>query len=148
MSEELKEKKKELAKYKRKVVELAGVVHDIVEDTIWTDYVKLPELSEQIGLAMKDVDAFLAANPELQKQQFCMEELKNKQICECGEKSIQEAIEIFQNTTLPYKKAKKLVTGCNKTCCRRALMALYNMVDFGAIDYEEVAFLIDETNNR
>jgi hypothetical protein len=67
MSEELKEKKKELAKYKRKVVELAGVVHDIVEDTIWTDYVKLPELSEQIGLAMKDVDAFLAANPELQK---------------------------------------------------------------------------------
>lgn len=67
MSEELKEKKKELAKYKRKVVELAGVVHDIVEDTIWTDYVKLPELSEQIGLAMKDVDAFLEANPELQK---------------------------------------------------------------------------------
>ncbi|RXJ58056.1 hypothetical protein [Candidatus Marinarcus aquaticus] len=77
-----------------------------------------------------------------------MEELKNKQICECGEKSIQDAIEIFQNTTLPYKKAKKLVTGCNKTCCRRALMALYNMVDFGAIDYEEIAFLIDETNNR
>lgn len=67
MSEDLKERKKELAKYKRKVVELAGVVHDIVEDTIWTDYVKLPELSEKIGLAMKDVDAFLEANPDLKK---------------------------------------------------------------------------------
>ena len=30
--EEEKELKKELAKYKRKVVEIAGVVHDIVEE--------------------------------------------------------------------------------------------------------------------
>lgn len=77
-----------------------------------------------------------------------MEELKNKQICECGATTVQEAVELFQNTTLPYKKAKKLVTKCNKTCCRRALMALYNMVEFGAIDYEEIGFLIDETNER
>jgi len=77
-----------------------------------------------------------------------MEELQLKRICECGEKTIQEAIEIFKNTDLPYKKAKKLVTGCNKTCCRRPLMSLYNMVDFGFIDYEEVGFLIDEMNER
>jgi len=77
-----------------------------------------------------------------------MEELKNKQICECGEKTVQEAVEIFQETDLPYKKAKKLVTGCNKTCCRKPLMALYNMVDFGFIDYEEISFLIDAMNDR
>lgn len=77
-----------------------------------------------------------------------MEDLKNKQICECGEKSILEAVKIFENTELPYKKAKKLVTGCSKTCCRKPLMALYNMVDFGFIDYEEVSFLIDAMNDR
>ncbi len=65
LTEEQKQMKKELAKYKRKVVELAGVVHDIVEDTIWTDYDKLPELSEQIALAMKDVNAFKEAYPYL-----------------------------------------------------------------------------------
>ena len=65
LTTEQKEKKKELAKYKRKVVELAGVMHDIVEDTIWTDYVKLPKISEEIGLAMKDVDSFLEQHPFL-----------------------------------------------------------------------------------
>lgn len=77
-----------------------------------------------------------------------MEDLKNKQLCECGEKSIQNAVDIFRDTNLPYKKAKKLVTGCSRTCCRRPLMALYQMVDFGYIDYEEIAFLIDEMNDR
>ncbi|XPV68478.1 MAG: hypothetical protein ACNI25_14405 [Halarcobacter sp.] len=77
-----------------------------------------------------------------------MEDFKNKQICECGEKTIQDAVEIFQQTDLPYKKAKKLVTGCNKTCCRKPLMALYNMVDFGFVDYEEISFLIDAMNDR
>ena len=77
-----------------------------------------------------------------------MEDLKNIQICECGEKTIQNAVEIFQNTDLPYKKAKKLVTGCSKTCCRKPLIALYNMVDFGFIDYEEISFLIDARNDR
>ena len=65
LTQEQKEKKKELAKYKRKVVELAGVVHDIVEDTIWTDYTKLPKLSEQIVTAMKDVNDFKAEHPYL-----------------------------------------------------------------------------------
>lgn len=62
---EEKEKKKELAKYKRKVMELAGVMHDIVEDTIWTDYEKLPKISEDIALAMKDVLEFKEAHPYL-----------------------------------------------------------------------------------
>ncbi len=65
LTDEQKERKKELAKYKRKVIELAGVVHDIVEDTIWTEYDKLPELSEQIAVAMKDVVAFKEAHPYL-----------------------------------------------------------------------------------
>ncbi len=71
-----------------------------------------------------------------------------KIICECGQKSIEEAVAIFRSTSLPYKKAKKLVTECNQTCCRRPLMALFNMVEFGEIDYEEIAFLIEQKNNR
>lgn len=77
-----------------------------------------------------------------------MEELKNKIICDCGDKTVEEAVEIFRQTDLPYKKAKKLVTGCNKSCCRRALMALFNMVEFGEVDYEEISFLIDQQNER
>lgn len=64
-SEEEKELKKELAKYKRKVVELAGVMHDIVEDTIWTDYEKLPDISQEIIVAMKDVNDFKEQHPFL-----------------------------------------------------------------------------------
>ncbi len=66
------------------------------------------------------------------------EEKKNITLCECGEKSIAEAIEIFQETSLPYKKAKKLVTGCSKSCCRRPLMALFNMVFTGKVDVDEI----------
>ncbi len=78
-----------------------------------------------------------------------MEALENKIICECGNKSVAQAIEIFKATDLPYKKAKKLVTECNKTCCRRPLMSLFNMVEFGGpIDYEEIDFLIEQMNNR
>ncbi len=58
LTEEQKEIKKEYAGYKRKVTEIAGAIHDIVEDSIWTDYVKLPGLAEEIGEAMKDVEAF------------------------------------------------------------------------------------------
>jgi len=47
--------KKMFAKQKRKVSEIAGEIHDIVEDTIWVDYVKLPALSEQIQDAMSEV---------------------------------------------------------------------------------------------
>ena len=77
-----------------------------------------------------------------------MKNLKEKQICECGEITVSQAIEIFKKTDLPYKKAKKLVTGCSKTCCRRPLMVLFNMVEFGEVDYEEIAFLIDAKNDR
>lgn len=77
-----------------------------------------------------------------------MGDLKGIRLCECGQKTIQDAVEIFKKTDLPYKKAKKLVTGCNKTCCRRPLMALYQMVDFGFVDYEEIAFLIEAMNDR
>lgn len=85
-----------------------------------------------------------------------MEDLTLKIICKCGEKNVAQAVEIFKDTDLPYKKAKKLVTGCNKTCCRRPLMELFNMVQFikdssdneATIDYEEIDFLIDQMNNR
>lgn len=77
-----------------------------------------------------------------------MEDLSTKIICECGQKNIAQAIEIFKETTLPYKKAKKLVTECNQTCCRRPLMALFNMIEFGEIDMEEIAFLIEQKNSR
>ena len=60
--EELKEKKKELAKMKRQAVELAGQVHDIVEDTLWTDYDKLLGLSEQIKAAVEEANSFKEAN--------------------------------------------------------------------------------------
>lgn len=77
-----------------------------------------------------------------------MEVSQDKIICECGDKTVSQAVEILKETTLPYKKAKKLVTGCNKACCRRPLMALFNMVQFGEIDYEEIDFLIDQMNDR
>lgn len=57
LTEEQKEIKKEYAKAKRIVTEIAGEIHDIVEDTIWTNYVKLPELSQKIQEAMEEVIA-------------------------------------------------------------------------------------------
>ncbi|HHB94791.1 MAG TPA: hypothetical protein ENK88_06570 [Campylobacterales bacterium] len=58
LTEEQKAVKKQYAKYKRKVTEIAGEIHDIVEDTIWTDYEKLIDLSQKVQLAMKDVVSF------------------------------------------------------------------------------------------
>ncbi len=60
LTDEQKEIKKEFAKYKRKVSEIAGEIHDIVEDTIWSDYVKLPKLSQDVAIAMRDVNEFKA----------------------------------------------------------------------------------------
>ena len=60
LTEEQKEIKKEYAKYKRIVTQIAGEIHDIVEDTIWTEYERLLELSEQVQVAMKDVTDFKA----------------------------------------------------------------------------------------
>lgn len=51
-----KEIKKIFAGAKRKVVEIAGEIHDIVEDTIWVDYDKLPILSNKIQEAMVEVE--------------------------------------------------------------------------------------------
>lgn len=56
LTEEQKELKKQYAGYKRKVTELAGVMHDIVEDTIWSEYDKLKDLSIQIEEAMIPVN--------------------------------------------------------------------------------------------
>ena len=60
LTEEQKEIKKEFAGFKRKVTEVAGEIHDIVEDSIWTDYVRLPELSAKIGNLMDELNAFKA----------------------------------------------------------------------------------------
>lgn len=76
------------------------------------------------------------------------EEVLEMQICECGEKDVAQAIDIYQATSLPFKKAKKLVTECNKTCCRAALLKLYDMNQYGSFDYEEIAQLIDNRIER
>ena len=62
MSEETKALKKELAKRKRLAVEIASEIHDIVEDTLWTDYETMPELSEKLILAVKEANTFKADN--------------------------------------------------------------------------------------
>lgn len=60
LTQEQKEIKKQFAGYKRKVTEVAGEIHDIVEDSIWIDYVKLPQLSEKVAILMQDVNDFKA----------------------------------------------------------------------------------------
>lgn len=76
------------------------------------------------------------------------DEILKMEICECGEKNVAQAIDIFQNTSLPFKKAKKLVTECNKTCCRAALMKLFDMQQFGKYDYDEIALLVEKRLER
>lgn len=62
MSEEAKALKKEHAKLKRQAVEIASEIHDIVEDTLWSDYVKMPELSEKLVKAVHEANTFKADN--------------------------------------------------------------------------------------
>jgi hypothetical protein len=76
------------------------------------------------------------------------EEILSMQVCECGEKNVAEAIDIFQNTSLPFKKAKKLVTECNKTCCRAALLKIYDMNQFGTFDYDEIYHIVQKRLER
>lgn len=76
------------------------------------------------------------------------EEILSLEICECGGKSVAEAIEIFQQTSLPYKKAKKLVTECDKSCCRAALLRLFDMSYFGKFDYDEIERLIQLRHDK
>ena len=58
MSEQ--EHKKELAKLKRLAVEIASEIHDIVEDTVWTNHVKMPELAEKLYIAVETVNKYKA----------------------------------------------------------------------------------------
>jgi len=62
MSEDIKALKKGLAKRKRMAVEIASEIHDIVEDTLWTDYVKMPELSEKLKVAVEEANNFKTEN--------------------------------------------------------------------------------------
>lgn len=76
------------------------------------------------------------------------EEILEMQVCECGEKTVSQAIDTFQNTSLPFKKAKKLVTECNKSCCRGALLKIYDMSVFGKFDYDEISYVIQQRQER
>jgi len=58
MSEEIKVFKKEFAKRKRIAVEIASEIHDIVEDTLWVDYNKMPELSQKLIIAVEEANSF------------------------------------------------------------------------------------------
>ena len=58
MSEDIKVFKKEFAKRKRIAVEIASEIHDIVEDTLWVDYIKMPELSEKLIVAVEEANSF------------------------------------------------------------------------------------------
>jgi tRNA nucleotidyltransferase (CCA-adding enzyme) len=60
--EEKKELKKELAKRKRMAIEIASEIHDIVEDTLWTDYEKMPELSDKLVAAVQEANTFKASS--------------------------------------------------------------------------------------
>jgi hypothetical protein len=62
MSEDIKAHKKEWAKRKRIAVEIASEIHDIVEDTLWMDAVKMPELSEKLLAAVKEANSYKEAN--------------------------------------------------------------------------------------
>ena len=59
MSEE-KKKKKELAKLKRLAVEIASEIHDIDEETGWTNHVKMPELAQKLYEAVEKANAYKA----------------------------------------------------------------------------------------
>jgi tRNA nucleotidyltransferase (CCA-adding enzyme) len=58
--EEKKELKKELAKRKRMAMDIASQIHDIVEDTLWVDYDKMPQLSEKLVAAVEEANTFKA----------------------------------------------------------------------------------------
>lgn len=47
-----------IAKKKRIIMEVAGQIHDVVEDTLWQDYENLPVLSEKLVGLIQDLQAF------------------------------------------------------------------------------------------
>jgi hypothetical protein len=58
MSEAAKELNKELARRKRVAIDIASQIHDIVEDTLWVDYEKMPRLSEKLVAAVQEANRF------------------------------------------------------------------------------------------
>ncbi|MBF0447437.1 MAG: hypothetical protein HQL67_04475 [Magnetococcales bacterium] len=52
--------KKQWAKLKRQASEVAGEIHDVVEDTLWSDYDRLPELSQKLVEACRKAQSFQA----------------------------------------------------------------------------------------
>jgi len=54
------EQRKELAKLKRLAIEVASEIHDIVEDTVWSNHVKMPELAQKLYLAVEKANAYKA----------------------------------------------------------------------------------------
>ncbi|ABK43697.1 conserved hypothetical protein [Magnetococcus marinus MC-1] len=62
MSDDEKALKKQLAKLKRVASETAGEIHDIVEDTLWSQYDRLPELGTLLAAQCKEALEFEKAN--------------------------------------------------------------------------------------
>ena len=62
MSEAAQELKKELARRKRTAIEIASQIHDIVEDSLWVDFDKMPGLSEKLVAAVQDANRFKSEN--------------------------------------------------------------------------------------
>lgn len=59
MSEtDAKQIKKQWAKLKRQASEIAGEIHDVVEDTLWSEYDRLPELCQKLVAACKKAQNF------------------------------------------------------------------------------------------
>jgi hypothetical protein len=58
MSDNEKDLKREYAKLKRLAVEIASEIHDIVEDTLWTNYVNMPALAEKLKIAVQEANDF------------------------------------------------------------------------------------------
>jgi hypothetical protein len=49
---------KAMAKKKRIIMELAGKIHDVVEDSLWQDYPKLSELSAELIVLIDELNQF------------------------------------------------------------------------------------------
>lgn len=61
--EELKALNKEVSKKKRIATDFASQIHDVVEDTLWSDYPKLTELAQSTIAAC---EAWKAAKAKLE----------------------------------------------------------------------------------
>ncbi|MDO6682723.1 MULTISPECIES: CCE_0567 family metalloprotein [unclassified Oceanobacter] len=59
--EEIKALKKNVSAKKRMATEIASKIHDVVEDTFWTEYQTLPALAEE---AIAACEAWKAAQAE------------------------------------------------------------------------------------